>query len=351
MFAFERDGKTGFIDRTGRIFIPPILDTTPEAVGDFHDGLARIGAAGYITESGRWFTKADRETVTLEDFSDGMAVIRRAAGYTYLTTDGKEVPAQPAGYPGRFSEGRAHFETEPKPPTRTRLHQPGLMGFMDKSGKVVIEPKYADVGPFQEGLARVVLDGYCHIAVPEGRTLGTPTTGLASSCGSAPEDADTPCKVGFVNLTGDLVIRARFESARDFQEGLAAVRLEGRWGFIDTRGNIVIQPRFEQVRSVRNGRAAFLQGKNWGYIDRTGRIRVAPRFAEVTEFSEGLAAALIGNRWVYIDENGATSLRQQFVEAPPFVQGLAAVRRADDDRVSYIDRAGRTAFEYTRTRR
>jgi hypothetical protein len=107
------------------------------------------------------------------------------------------------------------------------MDYPGLKGFIDRTGRIVIQPALADVGPFAGGLARAVLDGYCHIVVPDGYWEGTPTTGYPSSCGGAPRDAVAACGVGFINSSGAFAIQPRFESARDFQEGLAAVSMAG----------------------------------------------------------------------------------------------------------------------------
>ena len=65
-------------------------------------------------------------------------------------------------------------------------------GFIDKSGKVVIEPQFDDVGPFSEGFAGVEKDG----------------------------------KWGFIDKSGKVVIEPQFDDAEPFSEGLAKVRRE-----------------------------------------------------------------------------------------------------------------------------
>lgn len=112
------------------------------------------------------------------------------------------------------------------------------------------------MGPFVEGLARAVLDGYCHVATWDGGQEGTPTTGYPSDCGGAPEDAVFACKAGFLQKDGRFAIEPRFEAAQDFHEKFAAIRMDGLWGFIDTKGTLVIPPRYEQVQSFREGLAA-----------------------------------------------------------------------------------------------
>ncbi len=63
-------------------------------------------------------------------------------------------------------------------------------GFIDKSGKVVIEPQFDDAEPFSEGLAKVEKDD----------------------------------KYGFIDKSGKVVIEPQFDDAEPFSEGLAKVR-------------------------------------------------------------------------------------------------------------------------------
>lgn len=319
LFAFEKEGKIGFIDQTGKVAIAPSVKGSIDDLADFVEGYIRIGEDGLIDSTGR---------VTIADFSTRAEANRS------------------------FSEGLAPFTAPGKPgirqftPKPIYLDFPGLKGFRDKSGNIVIKPEYAEVGPFREGLARVVLDGQCYVANPESWATGTPTTGMASSCGAPPDDVTRPCGTGFINHESKLVIPAAFESARDFQEGLAAIRTAMGWGFIDTGGKLVIGPQHELVRSFRNGLAPFRANKKWGFLDRTGRIRVAPVYDEVGEFSQGLAVVTRGKQQRYIDESGNTAIKGPFVEATPFVLGLAATRTTKD-KVTYIDRTGRPVFTYT----
>ena len=63
-------------------------------------------------------------------------------------------------------------------------------GFIDKSGKVVIEPQFDDAEDFSEGLAQVGKDG----------------------------------KWGFIDKSGKVVIEPQYDYVGDFSEGLAKVR-------------------------------------------------------------------------------------------------------------------------------
>ena len=359
LFAFERNGRVGFIDPNGKVIVYPAIAAPIEDVGDFSNGLARVDHQGYVDEAGRFVIKQDFWWE--DDFSDGLAQVlvddqNQKYGMMGLVIDptGRIVARVLAFHTGEFSEGLAAYEAEGKPGVRkfepgnfVYRDYPGLKGFVDRTGNIVIKPEFAEVGPFVDGLARAVLDGYCHVATWEGGREGTPTTGYPSDCGGAPADAVSPCKVGFIDPEGHFAIQPRFEAAQDFQEKLAAIRIGGLWGFIDTSGTLVIAPRFEQVQSFREGLAAVKLAEKWGFIDRAGLLTIPPRFEGVEAFSDSLAIAYVHGRSSYIDRNGRTKIAGPFREATPFVHGLAAVLLSEKH-VAYIDHTGKTVFEYFR---
>jgi hypothetical protein len=62
----------------------------------------------------------------------------------------------------------------------------------------------------------------------------------------------------------------KYEDARDFSEGLAAVRLDRKWGYIDASGKVVIAPRFGDSSSFNGGVAVVNNGDN--RINRSGEV-------------------------------------------------------------------------------
>ena len=64
---------------------------------------------------------------------------------------------------------------------------------------------------------------------------------------------------------------AKYRNVRSFSEGLAPVQAQsGRWGFINERQEWVIQPRFEEAREFQGGKAAVRQNSKWGFINKRG---------------------------------------------------------------------------------
>ena len=369
LFAFERDGRVGYIDPTGKIVIKPTIRESIDSAHDFSDGLALV-PDGYIDENGNLVIKTDYlqslpysdGLAERSDFSDGLALVmaygsirKYAWEYLYLDRAGDIVARGGDRRSGNFAEGLAEYEAPGEPAVRSfqpgnfqYIDYPGLEGFIDKTGKIVIPARFAEVGPFVTGLARAVLDGYCHKVMPDGLWEGTPTTGYPTSCGGAPKDATTICAVGFINRSGTFVIQPEFESARDFQEDLAAVRIGGKWGFINTTGSIAIPPQFEEAQSFQEGLAGVKIGDNWGFVDRMGKIVIRPQFEKVIGFSDSFAIVYSGGTPSYIDRQGHKKIDKSFKEVTPFVHGLAAVL-LDDRHVAYINKSGKHVFDYYRS--
>lgn len=58
----------------------------------------------------------------------------------------------------------------------------------------------------------------------------------------------------FIDKDGKIAVGGRpFAEARPFQDGRAAVKIEGKWGFINKKGNFVIPPKFLDAGSFYGG--------------------------------------------------------------------------------------------------
>ena len=76
------------------------------------------------------------------------------------------------------------------------------------------------------------------------------------------------------------MIKPTFDDARDFSNnGLAAVKIGGKYGFINESGKIVIRPAFDNAYYFYdNGLAAVKIGGKYGFINESGEIVIKPAF-------------------------------------------------------------------------
>jgi hypothetical protein len=94
---------------------------------------------------------------------------------------------------------------------------------------------------------------------------------------------------GYVDAAGSEITASRFEKARPFRNGLAAVRIEGLWGFVLPSGEIAIEPRFQDVGDFHGTRAEARFDNRVGVIDRDGIFVIPPKFGRAIPFTEEVA--------------------------------------------------------------
>ncbi len=314
LFPILQNGKFGYIDQFGKIAIEPQFNSA----GRFSDGLAYVTIEGdhaYIDSRGKIVIRLRYGEFNLvSPFSEGMAVVgNRGPGdhiqetLGYIDKTGKLVIPLQFDNALPFSEGLAVASLRHK------------RGYIDKTGKFVIEPQYGVAGSFSNGLARV----------------GNYVQGL-------PDEH-------YIDRTGKRAIRRNFRFIDDFSEGLAAVWVGDQKGYIDRSGTLVIKPQpFNSVSGFSDGMARVQmggpmgKGGKLGFIDRSGKLVVDPKYEFAQDFSEGLCAVMIGGKYGYIDKTGAVVIQPQFESAEPFWQGLARVGN-----FGYIDRTGKYIWQPT----
>lgn len=93
-----------------------------------------------------------------------------------------------------------------------------------------------------------------------------------------------------------------------FSHGL--IRAENRdseWGFIDKDGNCIIEFKYEDAKEFVNGYAAVELSDKWGFIDPSGSVVIDFAYSEVKPFSkDGFANVKDNSGWKVIDTSGNT---------------------------------------------
>jgi WG containing repeat len=359
LFLFTRNGKYGYIDRTGKIVIPAKLDTpyneTSESVTPDRDELIRFAqedhSANLTYEFGYRLGLAGAKPRVEGDYFHGYK--DRQTGKVIIRPQFRHAA-------DRFSEGLAWIMDE-----RDRV------GYIDKQGKMIIPPQYR---PSEEN---------SNLISPPWYFGNDFNGGLAKVC-SVGESG----KCGYIDRTGKIVIPLKFDKAAEkFSNGLAWVSTKSGFGYIDKTGKIVLMlhQSYSSADNFDGGPARVCsqgegESRKCGYIDRTGKVVIPLKFDEAaTKFSNGLAWVVINERLGYIDKTGKVKIpvkftydfqpsRPRYFEDGPFIaigngtdldvnfdRGLAAVKipktcgssdQNDCDQSGYIDTTGKLVFEF-----
>jgi WG containing repeat len=252
-------------------------------------------------------------------------------------------------------------------------------GFIDKTGKIVIEPNFEFANDFVEGLALVgirndelklvYIDTTGKVILSQQNGGSDFSEGLAAfGVGEFLMHGNGDHKFGFIDTTGQLAIEINFRETRAFSEDLSAVMNDERkWGYIDKTGKLVIPFQFEDAFSFSEGLACVLSNGLFGFIDKSGKIVIEPRFAVNAQFKEGLALVEIAPKnfkaWtnygsygsgfgklVFIDKSGneAIKFEPNVKGRGDFSEGFALVeikQKGKDFQTGFIDKTGKVVIK------
>jgi len=227
-----------------------------------------------------------------------------------------------------------------------------LIGYIDTSGTVVIEPAFIAANDFSEGLAGVVpKDSDLYGIIDEDGKMVVPPRfpyiGLFSH-GLAPAE-DKSGRVGFVDKNGDFVIPPQYYDADEFSEGLAAITVREmrdkrplrKRGFVDTSGKLAIPPQFDQVGEFSEGKALVERDKRWNYIDKNGRLLMEEWVDYAYEFTENRGPIKKNGLWEFISSDGEMVIAPSFDYVTSFHNGHAIVGLKEGREGRIIDTTGR----------
>lgn len=194
-------------------------------------------------------------------------------------------------------------------------------GYINRTGKVIIQPKFIEAKRFYENRAAVIM-----------------------------KDKKGDEKWGIIDNKGNALVEPVYDKIENYSDGVARVWLDGKYGYVDTEGKLVIKPKFSWAGEFHEGFAVVRDTENgpgypqglFGYIDKKGNWVIEPKFDWAYDFSEGLAPVQIGDRCGYINNKGELVIKPQFVMADEFSEGLAFVMLPDNEEVNwgYIDKNG-----------
>jgi hypothetical protein len=158
--------------------------------------------------------------------------------------------------------------------------------YIDKDGKIIINPQFGEATVFRNNLALVKTSGdeprwgyisedgkYVITAKYKNATIFSEDMAWVVSENSVPTA---------INAKGEIKITLQdAQNVNIFKDGLAAYSLSDgsgiKWGFIDKEGKIIINPQFSATGNFNDKKCAVKNkdGK-WGYIDKEGKIIINP---------------------------------------------------------------------------
>jgi len=304
----------------------------------------------------------------------------------------QEESPQPASPGSALNTADEHADAPRLFPIRVN----GKGGYIDREGRIVIEPQFALISEFWEGRAVVRVEGIKGDGMIDetGRYIVEPTPGFYIGRfreGRAVFDISKTWDHGYIDRDGNVIIPAIYATASDFHNGMAHVRLSPMnsdetfaqyaeaimklppWRhanyervspsevgipiehfYIDKWGKRLKDLPVNEEEPVEwashhpeEGLTPEKVGDVYGYTDENGVMVIEPRFSHASEFSEGLASVRVDGKWGYTNKRGEIVIEPQWKWGRDFRGGLAQVVLEGGYR-GYINRDGDYVWEPTR---
>lgn len=353
------EGKWGFIDTTGRLYIPAQYDY----VGDFTENVAiarkgnkwgLLGAdnrpvldfqfddldylpqtkekllqasrfqplIGVIDSNGRVVISVNYERIN--PFFDGMAAVRKNGKWGYVNTEGKEVIPCEYRAVRDFSEGLA------------AVQQKGRWGFINTSGAWVIKAQYSSAGDFKQGVAWVSNGRYLYIN-PQGQQA---ITGIEFTRVNNFEDSLARVVVrgsgaGLLRLDGSWQMQPKknWENIFPFDSmGMAKVRVGKRYELVNRSGEQPSKKNYADIRSFKEGFAVmrpYIPGgrgnSRFGLIDLRGKVVIPPKYEQLGDVHNGRLWFYDKGRYGFLDTKGNVIAPAEYHKVMDFSDGKAVV--------------------------
>jgi hypothetical protein len=256
-----KDAKWGYADNKGKLVIQANYDNAQP----FSEGLAAVGQGklwGYIDVTGAVVIPTTLSIAT--SFSEGLAGVYDNSGWHYIDTRGKTAFAvSECNSLGKFCEGLAAAYK-----STSVEGQDGTTQYFDKQGNLILSITGFG-GDFHEGLAEL--------------SILNSNDKSAHLCGFIDKQGKTQIQPLFAEVMdfseGLAVVRPK-KTTPHYYMGDA-------WGFIDKAGKYVIEPHYNQAFSFIGGFAIvhsggeikearhvppYFVGGEWLLIDKKGQV-------------------------------------------------------------------------------
>jgi hypothetical protein len=355
--------RIGYVDRTGRIVIPPKFDDGI-LLTHFVDGMpspAKLGQHfGLIDRSGDWVVEPAYDRISpiyrgaaappsdLEfkgffagrgeksDILDqsGKVIIegmrlRPSTSTSRTTSSGGMIFTSTMGqFPMFCADGRIIGFVDQKPQLFDRDGTPlapsqGEMWWpltcdapyvlklgerfvhVDKWLRKLTAETFEAVGPFHHGLAAVRLDGKYGLIRADGSWAIEPKFDAVQPFQNDLVLAKMDGQAGLVSVaSGAWVTHTRFDDVCSLRRGIVGVMLDGQMGAIDENGHWLFEPNYEPwAFNVFQDLIQVRSRGKWGFLDAAGNS-IEAKFDEVRRFERGVAWGKTGDTWCPIDRRG-----------------------------------------------
>jgi len=230
----------------------------------------------------------------------------------------------------------------------------GKIGFVDKNYKILVPIQFLNMNVYKNLIQVSKKDKDSHIFDLNGKELFKTNDYYIyfyNNNLTLAKPANNEDKYIVLDTKGKKVATLDYEDVRNFSEGLATFKQNGKWGVMDMNFKEVLPPIYKSIGSFEHGYAIisndakpFTKERKTGVIDKTGKIIIPMEYMSIRHFSDGFFVVNNGRTNQYFDVNGKKAISKSYLNATPFSEGLAAV--GDISKRGFIDKTGKEVIPF-----
>lgn len=361
--AYKKEGnqkKWGYLDNDGSFIIEPKFELTEE----FNEkGLGKIyleGKIGLIDKNGEIVLEPMYDA--MGDMEEGIFNAVKGDRYYILDMLGNELfSSKEYTFLGVSSDQYIVAAEEDKDGNVK-------MGYINKNGKVLIEPKYSEAWNFKNNRALVKTENDQKLIIDKSGDI----IKKLKYENVFPDDenktfifSDENNLFGYLDENGDILVGPRFKNAFHFKDGMAVVSFDDhsnssrKWGVIDTSGKFVLKPDFTYISYLGEELFAASKDKIEGSEIYARKAIINKDGKQLTDFKYYNVGEKIENGYISVSDNKKTffiDIEGKKVSDLPEVEGVGHITLKDsiikasiDDRLSYYNKSGKVIWKEDNT--
>lgn len=279
--------KKGYLDINWNVVIPLIYDDAD----NFNEGMASVKLGnkwGFINKTGQMVVPTKYDTAN--NFRKGLALVGMNGKYGYIDTTGTAVIQI------------IYDDVKPESLGYYVVKSGKKWGFLDKKGAIIFPFEYDDIlNNFQ--VPEPEMYAYYPVVKPAVATV------------IKDYQQYTINAAGEAGYKTALSPKGYDEAGTYSIEGLASVKVKGKWGMIDTKGKIVIPIIYDTRLNILEGLIRIQLDNKYGYVDLTGKAITPLKYDRAADFwTESSPTVRINDKWGAIDRTGAEVVEVKYDE-------------------------------------
>lgn len=267
----ENTGKqNGFINIKGEVVVEPKYSM----VYDFQLDLIVVGKnngfLNLLNQEGKEIVEDIYSSDVTLSFNNKLAKVKKKLKYGFIDLNGNEV------IKCKFS-GVEDFRC-----SISVFKEKKLYGCINKLGEIIVEPKYDKINGFANTISLQNSNSY-NMAYDS--AIKNAFMNLEYSNTDARSIVSIGSSYGLIDTNGMEVIPLIFDDFDYYpKEEAYKVKKRNDYGFVDIQGNELVVPQFKMARNFSNGLAAIKINEKWGFVNKSGKVVIECKFTNCSDF-------------------------------------------------------------------